>query len=242
MKSVGEEELERWFDLSHTSYNNEAQFFALLLASTVYVHLPISDDSRNLRLIQFRHPDGFDAIPLFTSALRSERATFSAVRHLRLPCMELFKSTRGATLMVNPNDGGPVLYPEEITTLLESGTLKCFEKIELARTSDVRPAENPPACVVAALQTSIASTPFIRHVYLLDRRASADESIGDSLLIYLGVDAPHRERAARHVVSIVQQLEDKPDRIVDIAVYDAAESRPTFLDEIGATPVFSQVD
>jgi len=154
--------------------------------------------------------------------------------------MELLKPTRGATLMVNPNDGGPVLYPEEVTTLLENGTLESFEKIEPARTWDVRQAKNPPASLVAALQTGIASTLFIRHVYLLDRRASAEDSMSDGLLIYLGVDAPHRERAARHVVSIVQQLDGKPDRIVDIAVYDAAESRPTFLDEIGVTPVFSQ--
>ncbi|MGX9780623.1 SseB family protein, partial [Stenotrophomonas maltophilia group sp. LNF336] len=78
----------------------------------VYVHAPISDDAQTLRLVQFRHPDGFDAIPFFTSLDKAQAASSSAVRILGVSGRELLTGTRGATLMLNPNYGGVVLYPE----------------------------------------------------------------------------------------------------------------------------------
>lgn len=122
MAAVSQSQLERLFEHAHSSHFNEAAFYTHLLQGMVFVHVPVSDDSKNIRLIQFRHPDGFDAIPVFTSAQRCARAASAAVKSLQLPCIELFVATRGATLMINPNDGGPVLYPEEITALLEKGT------------------------------------------------------------------------------------------------------------------------
>lgn len=239
MRRVSEKELERRFELACRSHLNEAQFFAHLLAAMVYVHAPLSDDSKNLRLIQFRHPNGFDAIPFFTSARRSARAASTSVRVVHLSCLDLLKSTRGATLMVNPNDGGAVLYPEEVATLLERGTLRNFEKLEAEdRPCDIRSAESPPAFLVDALRTGVASTPFIRCLYLLDKRLGEEEQSRPILLIYLGADSAHMERAARHVMSLVHRLDHKLDRIIDVAVYDAAGARPEFLVQIGAAPVF----
>ena len=41
----------------------------------------------------------------------------------------LFYRTQGATFMLNPNDCGCVLYPEEVDALLRSGTVARVEKI-----------------------------------------------------------------------------------------------------------------
>lgn len=241
MATVSESELEYLFERAHSSHFNEAKFYAQLMKAMVYVHVPVSDDSKNVRLIQFRHPSGFDAIPLFTSAHRCALAGFKAVKALRLPCIDLFNATRGATLMINPNDGGPVLYPEEVTALLENGTLETFEKIEQDGGSwDVRLAESPPRRIVDALCTGAASTSFIKHVYLLEKRETdSDEAM---LLVYLGAEPAHLERAARHMIQVLQNLSPRPDTVMDVAVYDVAQAWPEFLDQIGAVPVFGQSD
>ena len=145
--------------------------------------------------------------------------------------------------MINPNDGGPVLYPEEVTTLLENGTLATFEKIEqTGGTWDVRLAESPPGYIVDALRAGAASASYIKKIYLLEKRATQADSGEVALMVYLGADSAHLERAARHIIKVLQNLSPRPDTIIDIAVYDAAQARPEFLDEIGVTPVFGQSD
>ena len=64
-------ELEARLERSRLDPTEEPAFFRSLLEATVYVHAPVSDDSKHLRLVQFRHPDGFDAIPFFTSLQNS---------------------------------------------------------------------------------------------------------------------------------------------------------------------------
>lgn len=103
--TFAEVELETWLERSRANPAEEPAFFRRLLESTVYAHAPASDDSGRLRLVQFRHPDGFDAIPFFTSMAKAQFAASSAVRILELVGRELLSGTRGATLMLNPNDG-----------------------------------------------------------------------------------------------------------------------------------------
>ncbi|MCF5965789.1 SseB family protein, partial [Xanthomonas perforans] len=111
--------LEASFERARDSAAEERAFFKRLMDAIVYVHAPVSDDARTLRLVQFRHPDGFDAIPFFTSLDKAQAASSAAVRILGVSGRELLTGTRGATLMLNPNDGGVVLYPEEVATLLD---------------------------------------------------------------------------------------------------------------------------
>jgi hypothetical protein len=235
--TVSQYKLERLFEQAYSSHFNEAAFYTHLLQAMVFVHVPMSDDAKNVRLIQFRHPDGFDVIPVFTSAQRCARAASAAVKSIQLACIELLGATRGATLMINPNDGGPVLYPEEITALLEKGTLETFEKLEPAGdTWDVRPARNPLIHVVEAVRAGAASASFIRQVYLLERRETdSDELV---LLVYIVAESGHLERAARYMVQVLQNLQPRPDTVMDVAVYDTALAPPAFLDELGAVPVF----
>lgn len=237
MTTVIQSQLERLFEQAHSNHLNEAAFYTHLLQAKVFVHVPVSDDAKSLRLIQFRHPGGFDAIPVFTSAQRCARAASAAVRPIQLPCLELLNATRGATLMINPNDGGPVLYPEEITSLLGNGTLETFEKLEPAGGAwEVRPARNPLIHVVEAVRAGAASVSFIRQVYLLEKRETDSEEL--VLLVYVGAESGHLERAARYMVQVLQDLQPRPDTVMDIAVYDTALTQPAFLDELGAVPVF----
>ncbi|MBN9618170.1 MAG: dNTP triphosphohydrolase, partial [Actinobacteria bacterium] len=101
-------------------------------------------NAQTLRLVQFLHPDGFDAIPFFTSLDKAQAASSSAVRILGVSGRELLTGTRGATLMLNPNYGGVVLYPEEVATLLDTGFLARVERLAPAEFA-VRPAQAAPA-------------------------------------------------------------------------------------------------
>ena len=237
MDTMSQSQLEHLFEMAHTSHFNEAAFYTHLLMAMVFVHVPVSDDDKKVRLIQFRHPDGFDAIPVFTSARRCSRAGSAAVRSVQVPCIELFGATRGATIMINPNDGGPVLYPEEITALLEKGSLEPFEKLEPADgTWDVRPAQNPPIHVVKAVREGAASASFIKQIFLMEKRERKSEEL--VLLVYIGTESGHLERAARHMVQVLQSLHPRLNAVIDVAVYDGACGRPEFLNELGAVPVF----
>ena len=238
MAKISDAKLERLFERGLASLVHEDLFFSQLISSMVYVHVPVSDDSNHVRLIQFRHPDGFEAIPFFTSARRSEKARPEFVKTLRVPCVDLFNGTRGATLMLNPNDGGPVLYPEEIASLLDGRALEAFEKVTPSGdTMDVRPAQRPPAALLEALRAGAALAPFIKDVYVLEKRSTSGDAEEGTLLVYMGVEGKHMDRGARHIVSQIQQMNPRLECIVDVAVFDAESQRPEFLDELGAEPI-----
>ena len=236
MTKVSESELERWFEMAFENHVNEAQFYTLLKDAQVYVHVPTSDDSKFVRLIQFRHPGGFDAIPVFTSGHRSLQAESRSVRTLRIPCIELFKAVQGATLVVNPNDGGPTLYPEEINRLLDGKALENIEKSEIQQgTLHVRPVESPPDTIVRALRSCFAAVPYLRDAYILERWTDGGKQEA-ALLIYIGVNAAHIERAVRYVLTVLQDLKPSYDKAIDVAAYPAEDGRPEFLDQVGAVP------
>ena len=69
----------------------------------------------------FRHPDGFMAIPLFTSLEQAQSAAGNAAPVVKASGRELLEGTAGATVMINPNNRGAVLYSEELAFLLETG-------------------------------------------------------------------------------------------------------------------------
>src|SRR5690625_3896348 len=108
---ISENELEERLERARGNPKEDQEFFRYLLEATVYAHAPISDDSEKFRLIQFKHPDGFDALPFFTSESKAAVAAGSSARIIACTGRELLEMTRGATLMLNPNDGGAVLYP-----------------------------------------------------------------------------------------------------------------------------------
>ena len=238
MTRISNAELERLFEQGLASPIHEDLFFEQLMNSMVYVHVPVSDDSKHVRLIQFQHPDGYDAIPVFTSARRAEKGRPKFVKTLQVPCVDLFSGTRGATLMLNPNDGGPVLYPEEIASLLDGRALEVFEKVPPSGESmDVRPAQCPPAALIETLRAGAALASFIKEIYVLEKRSTSGGTEEATLLVYMGVEGKHMDRGARHIVSRIQQMNPRLESIIDVAVFDADLRRPEFLDELRAEPI-----
>ena len=166
---ISERELERRLGLARRNRDLEPAFFRCLLDAVVYAHAPVSDDHPRLRLIQFKHPDGFYALPFFTSHAKALFAAGSTARLIKLTGRELFEGTPGATFMLNPNDGGCVLYPEEILALLRSGAVARVEKFDLDAEMPflVLEGADPPAWLVPALIALYEGLPFVEVAYLL---------------------------------------------------------------------------
>lgn len=100
---ISESELEELLERARGNPEVDQEFFQRLLGARVYAHVPISDDSGKVRLIQFKHPDGFDALPFFTSESKAAAAAGRSARIVSFTGRELLEVTRGATLMLNPN-------------------------------------------------------------------------------------------------------------------------------------------
>ena len=158
MTKISTAELERFLERARTRREEEPAFFRCLLDAWVYVHVPLSDDHPRVRLVQFRHPEGFFAVPFFTSDAKAKFAARDGVRTAKLTGRELLAGTPGATFMLNPNDGGCVLYPEEVDALLRTGTVASVEQIHLDDVSFlVSDKVDPPAWLMPILQGLHAS-------------------------------------------------------------------------------------
>lgn len=236
-----EADLEAALERARESYEEERAFFRRLLDATVYVHAPVSDDSKTPRLVQFRHPDGFDAIPFFLSLAKAQVASSSAVKILAVVGRDLLAGTRGATLMFNPNDGGSVLYPEEVATLLETGFLARVEKLPTSA-MDVRPARSAPSWLGPAISASLQQASFVSAAYVLETAPSATGRQQPGLLIWLVADMVHAERAARLVMTAIQPLCGDLDFIIDLTVHDMTKPLPEPLEDPELVPVFTRMD
>lgn len=214
---------------------DEPEFFRHLLNATVYAHAPLSDDHPRLRLMQFRHPDGFMAVPFFTSEEKAAFAAQSAARIIACTGRELLEFTRGATLMLNPNDGGCVLYPEEISALLGSGDVAPIESFKLEGEQPVLVSEqaNPPYWLLPLLMTHYMELGYVHSAYLLEI-ASPQAPEQKTLLIVLAVAPEHAERAARATFTALQQLCELHDLPLNITTFDPAEGKPEILKRGGA--------
>lgn len=130
MTKISTVELEWLLERARTHRKEEPVFFRLLFDAWVYTHVPLSDDHPRLRLVQLRHPEGLLAVPFFISEAKARFAGRGlVVRTVKFTGRELLTGTQGATFMLNPNDCGCVLYPEEVDALLRSGTVARVEKI-----------------------------------------------------------------------------------------------------------------
>jgi hypothetical protein len=235
---ISEQELERRLELACQHRELEPAFLRCLLDAPLYAHAPISDDHPRLRLIQFRHPDGFHALPIFTSRAKALRAAGTTARLVQLSGRELFESTPRATFMLNPNDRGCVLYPEEIAALLEKGVVARVENVHLEADTPIQIREaTPPAWLIPTLQALYVGLPFVEAAYLLEV-APAERPEQRTFLVAIGVVREHAERAARATITMLQSTVAMADLPLDLTTFDPARDLPNYLCHPGAERFF----
>ncbi|WP_449301634.1 SseB family protein [Pseudoxanthomonas mexicana] len=236
---ISERELERRLELARQNRELEPAFFRCLLDAKVYAHAPVSDDHPRLRLLQFRHPDGFLAVPFFTSLEKARPPTGIAAKIVPLQGRQFLELTHGAAVMLNPNDGGCVLYPEEIAALLEHQTVARVEKFDPEAQAPffVRKECEPPAWLISELITLYEGLPFVEMAYLLNV-APSEHPEQYTFLIAVGVAKEHAERTARATITALQSAVAKADIPLDLTSFDPAQGLPDYLRRPGAMRIF----
>lgn len=228
MSSPAEQDLETRLELARLSHDDEVLFFRHLLDARVYAHAPISDDYPRTRLIQFRHPDGFYAVPFFTSRSKALFASGPTIRIVQMTGRDLLQGSPGATFMLNPNDGGCVLYPEEVLALLKDGSVARVEILDQDDSAPLVSLEeaNPPTWLMPTLMAVYMDMPFVRAAYLLELEPLEGAS---RFLVAIGVGPEHAERAVRASTTAIQTLCAEAGIYMDMATFNPQKGRPDYL-------------
>ena len=239
MTKISTAELERLLERARTHGEEELAFFRCLLDAWVYAHVPLSDDHPRMRLVQFRHPDGFLAVPFFTSEAKARAAELGVVRTVKLTGRELLAGTPGATFMLNPNDGGCMLYPEEIDALLRTGSVARVEQVQLQDDYSILASDqsDPPIWLMVSLMGLYEKLALVQTAYLL-RVAPQHAPTEESLLVVLAVAPEHAERAVRATITEIQPLCAANDLGLDITVFDPTKGLPAYLRQRGLERIY----
>ena len=234
-------ELDTWLALARSQGGSDADFFRMLLNATVFAHTPLSDDNPRLRLIQFRHPDGYDALPFFTSVEKANVAAQGAVRVVEMTGRTLLEITRGATLILNPNDECCVLFPEEIAALLDRGYVAQVEADDPAPPGcRVQIPSFIPAGLEDALRHALQRLPYVSSAYLLEMSRPDLLPARPVFLVLLAVSPTHAERAMRAVITGLQPQMAAAKIEMDLTVTDPASPLPDYIENLGCEPFYKR--
>jgi hypothetical protein len=226
----------------------ESAFFQALLSATIYAHIPLTDrvdsHSDRIRFVQFHRPDnGQLTLPFFTDLKKASFAAQSNVRVIAMKGRAFLELTHGATLMLDPNDNGCTLYPEEVEALLRTGQVAAIQPftVEEKNAPLVGPSKDSPVWLIDALILSLAKLPFVQVAYLggVFRRTEVPEQTG--LLIVLGGEQAHAERAVHAVLTAIQPLAAKHEELpIDITHFDPTENVPDWITRVALQPFYER--
>lgn len=231
--------LDDLMEQSIQDFRKEPTFFRALLDATVYAHAPLNDASERLRLVMFKSPDdGELVVPVFTDEAKAEFAALGNVRIVPLTGRTLFEITRGAILMLNPNDARCTLYPEEISELLASGTIAPIQKNQFGENKTrCYKLDKLPRLLTKALKKSLPDIRGVEVVYVAGLKWR-ESSLPDSVVIALGGHPERAEREARAVATALQRTIDALDQPVDIVHFDCNGAKPEWIRNLGLKPVY----
>jgi hypothetical protein len=239
--------LDHLLDIAGKDSRHERAFFHALLKTLVYAHIPITDqlDNGRIRFIQFNRPDnGQLVLPFFTDEKKSRIAEGTTARSVALTGRQLFELTRGATLIMNPNDHRCVLYPEEIDTLLRTGeiaTITTFTPEEENPLAVGVPVDAPPSWLLDALLSTAAALPYIEQVYLAAIYDTSGEPRQVSFVMGLCAAQGQGERAMHAVNNAMQPLcraHGGPG--VDLTYFEASGEAPSWVTDLSLEPCYDR--
>jgi hypothetical protein len=226
----------------------ETVFFHALMNATVYAHIPLTDrfdaTADRVRFVQFCRPDnGQVVLPFFTDEAKARFAAQSAAQVVAIKGRPFMKLTKGATLMLDPNDFGCTLYPEEVEALLRTGRVANIQTftVQEETTPRIGPTQNHPAWLIDGLIPMLAKLPFVQAAYLAGIYNKADTPEQTGLIVALEGDAAHAERAAHAVATVVQPLgEAHGGPPIDLTHFDRRAGIPRWITELALQPFYNR--
>lgn len=224
----------------------EPGLFRILLDAILYVHAPANDKAERVgngvsrvRLMMFKSPDdGTLVIPVFTDEGKARWASRGAARVIPVAGRDLFEATRGATLMINPNDARCTLYPEEISALLADGTLAPVQKVTVDEgQAQIFKLAEMPTGLVKALRKALVAVSSVELAYLTSVKWQSTER-SDGVMIALGSPPGREDREARAVAVALHGAMERLKRPVDITHFDVPGPAPDWVAGLRLKPVY----
>ena len=231
--------LDRLIEAAERDPRREPELFQALLDATMYAHTPIGEKSERLRLVMFKSPDdGSYVVPVFTDRAKAAFAARGNVLLVEAAGREMLEATRGATVMINPNDVRCTLYPEEIDSLLANGTIAPIQKdrFEEGQTRCFK-LRKVPSALMKAMKKEIPKIHSIEVAYVAGLRWRAADR-PDSLMIALGGRADRENRDVRATAIALQRVVQQLDQPVDIVHFDSSQAKPAWINRLGLKPVY----
>lgn len=234
------DEIDRLIEESVRNPATEPTLFRALLDATIYAHSPIDPTAERLRFVMFKSPDdGTFVIPVFTDETKARRASMGNVNIVEIPARMLFEATRGATVMINPNDIRFTLYPEEINRLLDDGTVAPVQKVQMPEHDAPQLYKLPsvPKALGRELKRVLRRTQGVETAYVFGTRFQTPGR-PDGLLITLGGNGKGQDRTARAIATALYDEMCKLGRTVDITQYIVGQPPPSWVKTLGVNPFY----
>lgn len=148
-------------------------FFACLLASQVYVLVPSGEvitDRETIRFVMWTGANRRPVIPFFSRASLAEQTLLPQFQVIRIDCVAFFRLSRGATVVLNPNERfNCKLEASEVELLLATGAPDAAEAYVSGSSQQVelRTPSNVPADLLHSLALLFAQCAEIERAFLL---------------------------------------------------------------------------
>jgi hypothetical protein len=170
-----ENALERALRLAAGEPAHRPDFYAALLASTVFVLGSAEEAGSGTRTLardeqvsiqHWARQDGSPVIPFFSSLEALRRAIDSGRGYIGLPARTLFEMTRGASLVLNPGSAfGKEFLPDEIEALLSGGVNRQPEETKATQVVLGQPLELPTR-LLESVKVFLATRPAVKAAWL----------------------------------------------------------------------------
>lgn len=209
----------------------EVDYLRALLEATLYAHAPLSDDSGKLHFLMFTRPDGLTVIPLFTELAPAQEAARNAARVVPVQGRQMLEATRGATLMLDPNDVGMTLYPEEVATLLDAGEAAIAPVAAEGPDLDLQAPDAGDAWLMDVIAKAIEPIAGVTRVHLAAARPKGSMDEADRLLVIAAVPPAWAERASRAIATAIFKSGRPPRLAVDLATYEPGDALAVSMDK-----------
>lgn len=222
--------LHRLIAASVADPRREPEFLRALLTATLYLHIASASRESGTRVIQFNRPDGICVTPIFTTAERAQVAAGGIVGVAQMAGRELFLATRGHVLMLDPNDTGCTLYPEEIEALLQGTAF--IAPAEFNGGGTVVRADAEPHGLKRLVQSALEPVKPVESLTL--------GRVGNTWLVIACVPAAWAERSARALALVLQARKTELDCPLDFTCFDPDRGAPGWYVDAGLRPFWSR--
>lgn len=200
------------------------EFYRCLLDSEVYALLPAEGnglDEGKARFVMWNDATGARVIPFFSSRAAVRRVLTKALIAFRLKGREFLELTRGATIVLDPNEPASCrLNPHEVMALLGTGAVSSPQAADPSERGEraLQAVERPPGATLQSLSVLFAQYPSIHRAYLVFCWPP-EQPEARCYLVAVRMDRSDQERLVRESAQVMDDV--PPGLNMDLMTFES---------------------